>query len=88
MALQKTMTLVNNFGTTSILQDCYVVVTSVAGDKSNIIANVGIYEDQTKQRLYKSEEYTFVPDMDGGNFIQQSYLYLKTTESFSGATDC
>lgn len=33
-------------------------------------------------------EYTFVPDMNGGNFIAQAYAHLKTLPEFADATDC
>jgi hypothetical protein len=30
----------------------------------------------------------FIPDMEGGNFIKQAYLYLKTLPEFADAVDC
>lgn len=35
-----------------------------------------------------TKQYSFVPDMNGGNFIAQAYAALKREPEFAGATDC
>jgi len=35
-----------------------------------------------------SSNYSFVPNLDGPNFIEQGYQYLKTLPEFSGFEDC
>ena len=38
--------------------------------------------------IVQQSSYQFTPDLNGGNFIEQAYLYLKTLAEFSGAEDC
>lgn len=88
MALKKTLDLINNFGTTSALPDCYIAVIGVTGDKQKVVADLGIYSSSQRDRLYKQQQIEFVPDMAGGNFIAQAYEAAKTLSEFSGAEDC
>lgn len=97
MALQKTFEIEGNssirtkhgeinFGMKKITFNAYVKVVSVTGDKNQITANVSFVENENKF----NKEYRFQPLVDSGssNFIQQSYIHLKSLPEFAGATDC
>lgn len=88
MALKKTLDLLNNFGTISTLQDCYIAVIEVVGDKNNVGADIGIYSNNLRTRLYKQQRIEFVPDMNGKNFITQAYDAVKLMPEFVGSEDC
>jgi hypothetical protein len=96
MALRKTfieesevVTLVAEFGQVKraqqpIAMDCYVKVLTVNASKEKATTDVGfIFEKSQKVRTY-----SFVPVMNGGNFIAQAYEHLKTLPEFAGAVDC
>jgi hypothetical protein len=95
MALQKIVTIQGETffvgggfntktGEIDIQKEAYVKVQSVSGTKENIVVNV-----ETKTEYGKTyASYNFVPSMEGGNFIQQAYIYLKTLPEFAGAMDC
>ena len=38
--------------------------------------------------LVDTRSMSFVPVLDGDNFIRQAYFHLKTLPEFAGATDC
>lgn len=65
----------------------YLKVANVTGDK-NRVAFVVSYAVDAAHNPLKTEQFSFVPNMDGGNFIQQAYQYLKTLTGFEDATDC
>jgi hypothetical protein len=65
----------------------YIKVESVSGDKANVQATVTFKDDATDEQLMQ-KNYSFVPNMDSGNFIAQAYHYVKTLPEFAGATDC
>jgi hypothetical protein len=66
------------------LENCYIKVNSVIGTKSNMSAVVSF----TKDDFSFLEQYEFVPDLFGQNFIAQAYEHLKTLPEFAGAVDC
>lgn len=65
----------------------YLKVANVTGDK-NRVAFVVSYAVNAAHDSLKTEEFSFMPKMEGGNFIAQSYEYLKTLKGFEDATDC
>jgi hypothetical protein len=73
--------------TTITTPPLYIKVESVAGDKANIKAAVTFKDETTGEHLMR-KDYNFAPSMDSGNFIAQTYAYLKTLPEFAGATDC
>lgn len=79
--------IVNTGNTTTTTPPLYIKVESVTGDKTKIKAYV-TFTDQTTSAQLISKNYYFAADMDGGNFIAQAYLYLKTLPEFSGAINC
>jgi len=90
MALTKTLTLTNNFGTESILENVYVKITNLQGNKDLMEADVNLFPtiNNEKGQSIQTRMVSFTPDLDGPNFIQQAYEHLKTLPEFADATDC
>jgi putative heme degradation protein len=65
--------------------DAYWKVLSVTGNKENVAARVGAFVD--KQQVHEMS-VAFAPAIGDFNFIQQTYVYLKTLPEFAGAVDC
>lgn len=85
MALQMNFEkTVNGFTDPLICQDAYWKVTSLHGDKNSMGITVSVFNNNTKLH---TASYSFVPDLNGSNFIAQAYEHLKTLPEFSGATD-
>jgi hypothetical protein len=61
-------------------------VTSVSGDKSQVLANVHFAGDVAKF----TKQYQVPVSVQAGspNFIEQVYKHLKTLPEFDGAEDC
>jgi hypothetical protein len=87
MALKKTVILKNNFGEDSVFANAYIRVMQVIGTKRSCSASVQICKSSDGAVLQTSE-YSFGVDLEGGNFIKQSYEYLKTLPDFADAIDC
>jgi hypothetical protein len=59
------------------------------GDKTKITFDVVCFnktDDSIVAALKK--QYSFVPNLNGANFIAQAYAHLKTLPEFAGAIDC
>lgn len=96
MALTKTYrvagteTTTTEFGVVSTkpvvvnLQNAYIKVDTVSGSKEQVTATVSTKIGE----LVKTKFYTFVPDMNGSNYIKQAYEYLKTLPEFQDVSDC
>lgn len=65
----------------------YLKVANVTGDK-NRVAFVLSYSVDAKNDALKTNQFSFVPNMEGGNFIKQAYENLKTLNGFETAIDC
>lgn len=87
MALRKTISLTNNFGLQSVIDDAYIKVDRVYGGKEELCADVGIYDKAGGSQL-TVVRHAFKPDLSGDNFISQSYDHLKALPEFAGAVDC
>jgi hypothetical protein len=87
MALQKTITLIDNFGEVVTFESAYVKVLRVVGSKFEVEIIYGIARNDTGDVL-QINSVRFIPDMDGENFIRQAYLHLKTLPEFANAVDC
>ena len=87
MALKKTLILTDNFGEQVTIADAYLKVESINGSKTMVSYDMAVQrsEDSPKITLFK---HAFVPDMAGGNFIQQAYNNAKSLPEYSGAVDC
>ena len=87
MALEKTVTLVNNFGQDVALQNAYIKVQSISSDKKTTNCYVDIRKTKDGN-VFETKRYGFFHELNGKNFIAQSYEHLKTLPDFVGATDC
>lgn len=87
MALEKTVTLVDNFGQDVVLQNAYVKVKLTSSDKKTTNCYVDIRKVKDGD-VFETKLYGFFHDLNGKNFIAQAYEHLKTLPEFSGATDC
>jgi hypothetical protein len=65
----------------------YLKVANVNGDKNRVAFVLSFAVDAAHDSL-KTEQFSFVPSMDGDNFIKQAYEYVKTLNGFQDATDC
>ena len=96
MALRKTfienseiVTTVSEFGeirkiAQPLSMDCYIKVNQVNASKENAIAEV-MFKFENSNKI---KNYSFVPSMNGENFIKQTYEHLKTLPEFASAIDC
>ena len=87
MALKKTLILTDNFGEQITIADAHLKVESLTGSKSMVSYDIAVYRaaDAPKLTLFR---HAFVPDMAGGNFIEQAYINAKSLPEYSGAVDC
>lgn len=68
-----------------VANDVCIKVSDMYGNKDNInFQVVGIYNGQ---QIF-SGSYSFVPTLDGDNFIKQAYMHLKSLHDFAGSVDC
>jgi hypothetical protein len=82
MAIKKTITKSG-----VVINDCYIKVASVGGDKSKMVF-VAAMKANADAEHFSTEQFSFVPKLDGVNFIAQAYSHLKTLPEFSGSQDC
>ena len=87
MALRKTIKLIDNFNIEVTFQSCYIKVDSIVGNKNQLMATMIYYKQQGGEQIYK-KMLQFSPDLSGGNFIEQAYVYAKTLPEFENAEDC
>jgi hypothetical protein len=97
MALKKTIqiegksTVLTLYGSHSkglemvVIPDAYFRVEEVSGSKKLLTCIVSINADAGSGMRVKHQ---FEPTMNGGNFIAQAYLHLKTLPEFANAVDC
>jgi hypothetical protein len=73
-------------GTKTVSFSAYVKVTSIRGNKTEVVANVTF---TSEDQLFNKQYEVPVSVADGSaNFIAQVYAHLKTLPEFSGAVDC
>lgn len=71
------------------ITDAYWRVEKVMATKARAVCTVSINKKDNDSFFRIDEKnYDFLPNLDGGNFIQQAYFHLKTLPEFAGATDC
>lgn len=87
MALQKDITLTDNFGEDVTINNAYIRVDFVRSDKLTALARVGIYNSD--MRKYETRSVPFTPSYSSGaeNHVKQAYAHMKTLDDYSGATD-
>ncbi len=86
MALQKTLSLPNNLGSTTQIENAYIRVDRSEVTKNTMSTEVGIYESADGKKL-KVSFYGSSYNLDGDNPIKQAYQHIKTLPEFTGATD-
>jgi hypothetical protein len=87
MALKKQITLKSNFGDDVVFNDAYIKINTLNGNKNKIDFELYIFK-QANELLIERKSFSFIPNLDGANFIKQGYEHLKTLPEFAGATDC
>lgn len=88
MALKKDATFDVQGGFSVDVAQAYIRVEEVFGTKDNCVATVSWLKEENSKESFKGKQYSFVPNMDGNNFIKQAYEHLKTLPEFAGAIDC
>ena len=68
--------------------DCCIKIKRITGDKNNLLMDVIFTKDNADGEFVHSFSCSFIPFLDGDNFIKQGYKHLKTLPEFAGATDC
>lgn len=84
MALTKSI-IKKVFGQDVVIKDAYIKVESIAGSKQAMSAVVHV---KWGNEVVDVLNCSFLPDLDGDNFIKQAYKHMKTLPEFAGATDC
>lgn len=61
-----------------ILENAYIKIDTITGDKNKIYLNIGIY-DKRNGTLVLRDKFEFIPDISNTakNFLQQGYEQLK-----------
>lgn len=71
-----------------IIQKALLIkVAHVRGTKETLIASV-VFADNNSSDFSKTEDFSFLLDLEGPNPIKQAYLHLKSLPEFADATDC
>lgn len=88
MALQKTVTLTDNFDEDVQITDCYIKIGEIKGGKSLLIAYADYHKTSSSGSILR-KKFSFVPSVADGsdNFIKQAYEHLKALSEFSDAID-
>jgi len=87
MALQLNLTLKDNFLIDQNFRNSYIKVAQVKANKESAIAIVNFFSDKDGVPL-KTDNFEFLINLEGSNFIAQAYNYIKTLPEFDGAVDC
>jgi hypothetical protein len=88
MALQSSITETRqHFAGELVCSSAYWRIEQIIGNKQGLTFIVNAYVTGQGPMLH-SEQFLFVPELDGNNFIKQAYEYLKTLPEFADATDC
>lgn len=88
MAIEKNITLKNNFSEDSFFDNAYIQVAEVSGSKKLITIQVFI-KKQDQVNVLDKRAISFVPSVndDSKNFIKQAYEHLKTLPEFANGKD-
>ena len=89
MALQKNMTLKNNFNEESVIKNAYIQIYEMSGGKLNLNIKYFI-KQENKVNVVDKRSFDFLPSVENNsaNFFAQAYDHLKTLPEFAGAVDC
>ena len=88
MALtQKVTEKKDNFSGELVYPNAYWKVEKIIYTNSKINAEVLAYTKRGETCIGRIVA-SFSPELDGDNFVKQTYNHLKTLEEFAGAVDC
>jgi hypothetical protein len=87
MALAKNIVLKDNFGDDKEFANAYLKVEYLSGNKTEMSFALGFYRGKDGKKI-DNQQFIFIPNLSGENFIAQAYRHLKTLPEFAGATDC
>lgn len=87
MALSKTLKIKTNLDIDVDVQNAYIKIASVFGNKSEMTAELHICKAQGEEFVQR-RTYAYPYQIDGANPIKQGYEFLKTLSEFAGAQDC
>jgi hypothetical protein len=87
MALKKNIVLQDNFGDSKQFANAYIKVDSLDGGKKEMRGLIGVYREKNGNKI-SNQQVSFIPNLDGVNFIAQAYEAMKQDARFAGATDC
>jgi hypothetical protein len=81
-------TISNQLSKTISIDNAYIKIIGLQGNKTDINLTVGIY-DKKDGNLLKSSCHSFTPNVSdtAKNFIQQGYEYIKTLDEYKDAVD-
>jgi hypothetical protein len=68
-----------------VVENAYIKIANIYGDKNRMLLKYSVIVGTTE---IDSGHASFVPSLQGNNFIAQGYDHLKTLPEFAGATDC
>lgn len=86
MALKNTFKIQDAFGE-RLFADAYTKVEAISGGKDGLVVFARTRVASGGACLHETR-LQFVPDLDGENFIKQSYIQLKLRDEFANAEDC
>ena len=66
----------------------YVRVARIHGNASRMDMFIESFKNDKDGELVDTRSMSFVPVLEGDNFIRQAYLHLKTLPEFANAVDC
>jgi hypothetical protein len=88
MALQSSIIETRqHFAGELVCSSAYWRIEQIIGNKQGLTFIVNAYVTGQGPMLY-GERFSFVPELDGSNFIKQAYEHLKTLPRFADATNC
>jgi hypothetical protein len=88
MAIQSSITETRqHFAGELVCSSAYWRIEQIIGNKQSLTFVVNAYATDQGPMLH-SDQFLFVPDLEGPNPIKQAYQFLKTLPEFSDAIDC
>ena len=89
MALQKTVSLKNNLGEKTIVENAYIKVNQVIFNKHQSLGVIEFKKSKDENVMtINNFEFQSIVGQNAKDAIAQGYEYLKTLPEFSGAVDC
>jgi hypothetical protein len=88
MAIQSSITETRQHFTGELVcSSAYWRIEHISGNKQGLTFVVNAYSTNQGSTLC-SNQFSFIPKLDGDNFIKQAYQFLKSLPEFADAVDC